>query len=52
MLVSDAVDRQLPRDSRRSRLQEAIVLGLEANRTLAEDSLRGGEVIKELLPID
>lgn len=31
-------------------LQEAIVLVLEANRTLAEETLQGREVIREPLP--
>ena len=35
----------------RTNLQEAIMLVLEANRTLAEESLAGREAIKELLPI-
>jgi predicted RNase H-like HicB family nuclease len=35
----------------RANLQEAVDLVLEANRTLAEESLRGQEVIKEPLPI-
>lgn len=35
----------------RANLQEAIALILEANRTLAEESLQGKEVIRELLPI-
>ncbi len=35
----------------RANLQEAIALILEANRTLAEESLKGKEVIRELLPI-
>jgi len=35
----------------RANLQEAITLVLEANRTLAEESLKGKEVIRELLPI-
>jgi len=35
----------------RANLQEAIALVLEANRTLAEESLKGKEVIRELLPI-
>ncbi len=34
----------------RANLQEAIALILEANRTLAEESLKGKEVIRELLP--
>jgi predicted RNase H-like HicB family nuclease len=33
----------------RANLQEAVDLVLEANRTLAEESLRGQEVIKEPL---
>ncbi len=35
----------------RANLQEATVLVLEANRTLAEESLKGKEVIRELLPV-
>ncbi|MGB4781993.1 MAG: type II toxin-antitoxin system HicB family antitoxin [Candidatus Methylomirabilis sp.] len=35
----------------RANLQEAIALVLEANRTLAEESLKGKEVIRELLPV-
>jgi predicted RNase H-like HicB family nuclease len=35
----------------RSNLREAIELVLEANRTLAEESIRGKEAIRELLPI-
>ncbi len=35
----------------RTNLHEAIALILEANRTLAEESLKGKEVIRELLPI-
>jgi predicted RNase H-like HicB family nuclease len=35
----------------RNNLQEAIELVLEANRTLAEESLEGREAIRELLPI-
>jgi predicted RNase H-like HicB family nuclease len=35
----------------RANLQEAVDLVLEANRTLAEESLRGQEVIKEPLPM-
>ncbi len=35
----------------RANLQEAVHLVLEANRALAEDSLRGQEVIKEPLPL-
>jgi len=35
----------------RANLHEAITLILEANRTLAEESLKGKEVIRELLPI-
>jgi len=38
-------------DEARENLQEAIELVLEANRTLAEESLVGKEAIKELLPI-
>ena len=34
----------------RANLQEAVALILEANRTLAEESLKGEEVIRELLP--
>lgn len=33
----------------RSNLQEAVTLVLEANRTLAEETLRGQEVIREPL---
>jgi len=33
----------------RANLQEAILLVLEANRTLAEEALRGHEVIREPL---
>ena len=35
----------------RTNLQEAIELELEANRTLAEESLQGREAIRELLTI-
>jgi predicted RNase H-like HicB family nuclease len=35
----------------RANLQEAIELVLEANRTLAEESLQGQDVIREPLPI-
>lgn len=35
----------------RANLQEAIALVLEANRTLAEESLKGKEVIRKLLPV-
>lgn len=35
----------------RSNLEEAVQLVLEANRELAEESLRGQDVIKESLPI-
>ena len=35
----------------RAHLQEAVDLVLEANRTLADESLRGHEVIKEPLLI-
>jgi predicted RNase H-like HicB family nuclease len=35
----------------RANLQEAVTLVLEANRTLAEESLKGKEVIRELLPV-
>jgi len=38
-------------DEARANLQEAVDLVLEANRTLAEESLRGQEVIKEPLTI-
>jgi predicted RNase H-like HicB family nuclease len=38
-------------DEARANLQEAVNLVLEANRTLAEESLRGQEVIKEPLTI-
>ena len=38
-------------DEARENLQEAIELVLEANRTLAEESLVGKEAIRELLPI-
>ena len=34
----------------RANLREAIELVLEANRTLAEESLKGREVIREVLP--
>lgn len=37
------------REEARANLQEAVDLVLEANRTLAEESLRGQEVIKESL---
>ena len=33
----------------RANLQEAVALVLEANRTLAEEELRGAEVIREPL---
>ena len=36
-------------DEARTNLLEAIVLVLEANRTLAEEALRGQEVIREPL---
>ncbi len=35
----------------RANLPEAIELVLEANRTLAEETLKGQEVIRESLPI-
>ncbi len=35
----------------RANLQEAIELVLEANRTLAEEELKGQDVIRESLPI-
>ncbi|MEW6683854.1 MAG: type II toxin-antitoxin system HicB family antitoxin [Nitrospirota bacterium] len=35
----------------RANLQEAVALVLEANRTLAEESLRGQDVIREPLSI-
>ena len=35
----------------RSNLQEAIALVLEANRVLAQEAVRGQEVIREVLPI-
>ena len=35
----------------RENLQEAIELVLQANRTLAEESIEGKEAIRELLPI-
>jgi predicted RNase H-like HicB family nuclease len=35
----------------RENLQEAIDLVLEANRTLAEESLSGKDAIRELLPM-
>ena len=38
-------------DEARTNLQEAVELVLEANRTLAEESLQGREVIRESLPI-
>ena len=38
-------------DEARANLQEAVDLVLEANRTLAEESLQGQEVIKEPLPM-
>jgi predicted RNase H-like HicB family nuclease len=38
-------------DEARENLQEAIVLVLKANRMLAEESLRGREVIREPLRI-
>ena len=38
-------------DEARANLQEAVDLVLEANRTFAEESLRGHEVIKEPLLI-
>ncbi|MGH2373072.1 MAG: type II toxin-antitoxin system HicB family antitoxin, partial [bacterium] len=34
----------------RANLREAIDLVLEANRALAEESLKGREVIREVLP--
>lgn len=37
-------------DEARENLKEAVVLVLEANRTLAEESLQGKEVIREPLP--
>ena len=38
-------------DEARDNLQEAIQLVLEANRTLAEEQLRGQEVIRETVTI-
>lgn len=38
-------------EERRANLQEAIALVLEADRTLAEESLKGKGVIRELLPV-
>ena len=38
-------------DEARENLQEAIELVLEANRTLAEETLTGKNVIREQLPI-
>ncbi|MSO21115.1 MAG: type II toxin-antitoxin system HicB family antitoxin [Acidobacteria bacterium] len=35
----------------RDNLQEAIALTLESNRALAEDELRGQDVIRESVPI-
>jgi len=35
----------------RSNLQEAITLVLDANRVLAQEAVRGREVIRESLPI-
>ena len=35
----------------RSNLQEAMRLTLDANRTLAEETIQGKDVIKEVLPI-
>jgi len=35
----------------RANLQEAIALVLEANRALAEEDLRGEEVIREAIPL-
>lgn len=34
----------------RENLKEAVALVLEANRTLAEEAVKGQEVIRELLP--
>lgn len=36
----------------RTNLKEAVALVLEANRTLAEESVGGGKVIREPLEID
>ena len=36
----------------RTNLKEAVALVLEANRTLAEESVGGGKVIREQLEID
>ncbi len=38
-------------DEARENLQEAIELVLEANRTLAEESLLGKNAIRELIPV-
>lgn len=38
-------------DEARTNLEEAIVLVLEANRLLAEESLQGREVIRESIPL-
>ncbi len=38
-------------DEARKNLKEAVALALEANRTLAEESLKGQKVIKEPLLI-
>ena len=38
-------------DEARDNLEEAIQLVLDANRQLAEESLEGQEVIKELIPV-
>ena len=39
-------------DEARENLAEAVELVLEANRTLAEESIRGKDVIREVLPKD
>lgn len=38
-------------DEARANLQEAVELVLEANRTLAEEMLKGKKVIKENFPL-
>jgi predicted RNase H-like HicB family nuclease len=38
-------------DEARRNLKEAVTLGLEANRAIAEESLKGEKVIREPFPI-
>jgi hypothetical protein len=48
-MSSSGVSSEILGRETRTNLQEAVDLVLEANRTLAEESLRGQEVIKEPL---